>query len=147
MNEWFDPDAIRGDIESSLATLLPTHKLVYENVESSLGPTGAIRIQISWGGTTDESISCLDGSLRSITGVLSSWIFTPKNQGTSQGLKAAMQLREAYMNWNRLGTCGKQARISAVNGPRSIEASTGDDYHIHILTATLTAMERVSYLR
>ena len=146
-DQWFDPDTIRGDIESTLTSSLPNYGFIYENVPATLTPEPTIRIQISWGETTDESISCPDGSLRSITGTLSTWVYTPKNQGTSKGLVAAMDLRSLYMQWNRLGDCGQQVRISSVNGPRAGGAATGDDFYVHVLTATLTAMERVSYLR
>lgn len=147
MPNWFDPDAIRGDIESSLTLALPAYGFIYENVEATLHPSGSIRLQISWGSTTDQSIYCPDGTLRSISGVLSVWIFSPANKGTSTPLQTAITLRREFLKWSRLGTCGSEVRISSVNGPRSVETVAGSDFHVHVLTATLTAMEQVSYLR
>jgi hypothetical protein len=191
MTDWFDPDAIRGDIESTLTGLfdppvydpaapyakgdyvqldrviyralvaLPvtpppslewdtvgtTYKLVYENVESRLDPYGSIRIQISWGISSFETLYCNEGATRSVAGVATFWIITPKNQGTSQGLQATARLRAILGLWNRLGTCGKQVRISAINGPQASDVYKNSDLYVHILTATLTALETVPFVR
>lgn len=190
MADYFDPDAIRGDIESAITEVFyprvysttqsyapgdrvrlggavywantsvsgvtppsaewndegPAYKLIYENVESNFAEQGSIRISISWTETSDASIGCPSGTLRSVEGVLSAWIFTPRNRGTSAGLKAAARLRQQYLNWSRLGTCGKGVRISTVNGPRAGGINQGDDFYVHILSARLTAMEQVRYL-
>jgi hypothetical protein len=192
MTDQFDPDAIRGDIETTLTqyfyppfydplkpylvddfiqdngrvyrAILPStgvlppdprtwkllgaaYKLVYENDESSLDPFGSIRIMISWGSSNYSTLQCVDRGTRTITGVISTWIFTPRNQGTSQGLQAAMRLREVFGLWDRIGTCGKQVRISAIDGPQSSANNSQSDLHAHVLTATLTALESVPFVR
>lgn len=188
---WFDPNVIRGDIESTLtgffyppvfsATVayqqgdlvrlnglvfqapsaltgvippatpweekgraLP---IVYENVESPLGQQGAIRLQISWLDTSNESIGCGEGSLRSIDGVLSCWIFSPKNAGTAIGLKDAMRLRQILNLWKRVSDCGQQIRVYSVNGPRPSSGPQGSDFYTHIVSCSLVAMERIQTLR
>lgn len=191
MSDFFDPDAIRGDVESHLTGIFypkvysaatpyavgdrarlngnvyvaknpvtgltppsanwdedgPAYKVIYENVGTTLAESGAIRLAISWAGTQDESIGCTEGTLRLITGVLTCWIFTPRNAGTSQGLKAATRLRRSLLDWNRIGTCGKGVQFHNPNGPRSATVPTGADYYAHIVAVTLRTMERVSYLR
>lgn len=191
MTDFFDPDIIRGDIESSITDLFhpgvysainaysqgdrvringqvykanvavtgvappaaqwinegPVYNIIYENVEGTFAQSGAVRISISWADTRNESVFCPGGTLRAITGVLTVWVFTPLGQGTSAGLKAAMRLRNAYLSWSRLGICGKEVRISSVNGPRHLATPSGVDHYAHAVSATLTAMERVSYLR
>ena len=122
-------------------------KIIYENVESTVDPFASIRLAISWRDTRNESVSCLDGALRSVNGTITFWILTPKNQGTSAGLKIASSVRQALMLWKRIGTCGKEVRVSAINGPRNGDAGPGSDHFIHIVTASLTTMEQVSYLR
>jgi hypothetical protein len=191
MTDFFDPDVIRGDFESTLTGIFypPVYsasvsyasdararlngfvyralapvtgvtppsgqwfqegiacKIIYSNVESKIDPRGTIKIEVSWGSTRDSSISCVEGSLRDVTGSISSWILTPRNIGTSAGLKVATRLREAYMQWNRIGTCGKQVKIVSVNGPKVISVDPGSDFFGHIMVGTIKTMERVSYLR
>jgi hypothetical protein len=188
---WFDPNAIRGDIEQTLtgrfdppvfSALVPydagsyvqlnkvvyqtpspavgiippavpweaqgnVYKLIYENVDSTIPVEGAIRIQISWMMTQNASIGSGDGSLRSVEGVISCWIISPKNTGTKQSLLSASRLRQVFAEWNRASDCGKQIRMYAVNGPRSYQSDPKDEYHIHVVTASITAMERVQTLR
>lgn len=188
---WFDPDAIRGDIESTLTELFqppvfsatvnyqkndlvrlggfvfratapaigalppaaPWEKegralpLVYENVPSALGKEGGLLIRISWMSTRNESIGCESGSLRSIEGVLSCWILSPKNMGTSYGVVDAARLRRAFGLWNAVSDCGKQVRMYAVNGPRTENPREGSDFYAHIVTCSMVAMERVNTLR
>ena len=122
-------------------------KPIYENVDSTLDPNGAIRIQISWGGTNNESIGCRDGSLRSIEGTLICWIFTPKSKGTSSGLANGARLRTILNSWNASADCGEQVRVYAVRGPSTFEPPRGSDFHAHIVSCSLTAMERVPSLR
>lgn len=121
----------------------PAYRVLYENVQSVFGENGAIKTVLDWNGTQKESIWGPDGVMRSIDGVLSCWIFTPRYQGTSSGLKASMRMRQFFNQWNRLGTCGRQMMITSPNGPRSIEPDEGDDFYIHILTASARAIETV----
>lgn len=189
---WFDPDAIRGDFEKTLAELfnpapyassstyakgdlvqyqgnvysalvddldtappgedwqfesrvLP---LLYENVNSAPTMQGAIRIQISWFLTQNASVGCPDGSLRSIDGTLSSWIFSPRSQGTSAGLRDASRMRRVLGAWRLASDCGKQVMVYGVNGPRGApDLLQGADFHTHIITCSLRAMERVGSWR
>lgn len=189
--EWFNPEAIRGDIEKTItngfrpkvhnqisvyqpgdfvrlddivyealnkntvsippsadwSTKGPVYPIVYENIDSMFGDNGSIRVQISWGNTSDESIGCNNTYLRMITGVLSTWVITPRNKGTKPGLLASMRLREIFSKWNRLGTCGSEIKISAINGPRSVTPNPGDNHFTHILLGTLMAMEKAPRLR
>lgn len=121
----------------------PTMKLIYENVESSFNVNGGIRISISWRETRNESIGCNSGSLRSIDGTVSFWIFTPRNVGTSRALRCAMRLRELLNDWRSVSDCGSQVRVYAVNGPRTYDLPSGSDFHAHLVTCSLLAMERV----
>ena len=125
----------------------PACRIIYENVESTLGQFAAIRLALAWRDTKDETIYCPDGSLRSIKGTITFWVLTPKNQGTSTGLKIASSIRQSLALWKRIGTCGKEVRVSDVNGPRGGDAGQGSDHFLHIVTASLTTMEQVDYLR
>jgi hypothetical protein len=122
-------------------------KPIYENVESELDPNGALRIQISWGGTSNESIGCIDGALRSIEGALTCWIFTPKNKGTRSGLINGARLRRILSAWNSSSDCGEQVRAYTVRGPSVFQLPKGSDFYAQIVSCSLTAMERVSGLR
>lgn len=122
-------------------------KIIYENVEANVDPMASMKILISWFDTSNESISCEEGTLRSITGTFTCWIATPKNQGTSAGLQIGGSVRQTLALWRELGTCGEAVRASVIRGPRSSQTAPGLDYYAHVVTATLTAMEQVPYLR
>lgn len=187
MSDWFDPDAIRADIESTFTsfyypavysaatsyisgnlvrlngsvyqanqsavgvtppaaqwTLLgDACKVLYENVPSTLDNT-SIRIQLSWGATSNESIQGAGSRLRRVDGVIGIWIFTPKGQGTSKSLKVASRVRQTMNLWNRLGTCGEQVMIYDVNGPRSVDSTAEDTHLLQILSGSLMVLEKVS---
>lgn len=191
MTSEFDPNAIRGDIESELTNVFypsahsaatsyvvgnrvrlggvvyranapvigvtppsaewdsegPVYPIIYENVDGKLAPSGGIKVMISWTDTYDASIYCETGTLREVNGVLSTWILTPKNQGTAAALKASARLRSLYLRWARQGTCGQQVKISSVRGPSSSMPSSPTDHCVYVMTASLKAMERVVYVR
>jgi hypothetical protein len=188
---WFDPNAIRGDIEKTLTQSFnpPAYssttnylkdalvslggfvysasantvgvappanpwvkesrvlKLVYENVDTTLATAGSLRIMISWSVTTNESVGCDVGALRSITGTLTCWVLSPKSSGTSAGLIDAARLRRLFNMWKGVSDCGRQIRMYAVNGPRSASAPSDADFYSHVVTCSLGAMERVQTLR
>lgn len=187
MSDWFKPDAIRSDIESTFTsfyypavysaavnyasgslirlggsvyqanqavinvappaiqwTLLgDACKVLYENVSSALD-NSSMKIQLGWGGTSNESIRGPGGRLRRVDGVIGVWIFTPKGQGTSKSLRIASRVRETMNLWNRLGTCGEQVMIYDVNGPRSADSTADETHLLQILSASLVVLEKVS---
>jgi hypothetical protein len=188
---WFDPNAIRGDIEKTLTQAFnpsvykattnyvkdalvslggfvysasastigvapPANpwvkesrvlKLIYENVDATLATAGSLRIVISWLGTSNESVGCDIGSLRSIEGTLTCWVLSPKSSGTSVGLVDAARLRRLFNSWKGVSDCGKQIRMYAANGPRSASVPSDSDFYSHVVTCSLVAMERVQTLR
>lgn len=121
----------------------PSCKILYENVSSTLDSLSA-RIQLSWGGTTRKSVYAPDGILREVDGAIGIWIFTPKNQGTSPGLKLAARMRETLNLWKRLGTCGEQVMIYDVNGPRSVDSVSEDTHFVQLLSASLMVLEKAA---
>lgn len=121
--------------------------LIYENVNSDVGENGAVQMQISWLRTDSQSIGCFNGSLRSISGVLSCWIYSPRSVGTSMALRDSMRLRSLLSKWRSVSDCGKQVRVHAINGPRSVTPRAGNDFHLHVISCSLTAMERIQTLR
>jgi hypothetical protein len=124
----------------------PTYPIIYENVPAVFQLQGAIRVAISWFETQDEGMLCADGRLRSVSGVISTWFFTPRNKGTNAGVSAAARMRRLFAEWDRIGTCGSQCLISRISGPRAIEPDPKADHFIHLLTGKLTTMERVGEL-
>lgn len=189
MAQWFDPEAIRSDVEGSLFLAFnpasyssltayaigdrarvssnvyvalaaatgvsppsaqwelegPTYSLIYDGVAATIPAEGAIKLQISWGLTTDMTIPCRSGAVRSVQGVLTAWVYTPPNKGTKQGLLAAARLRKLFGLWgnNGLGLCGQQVKMHNPNGPRTIAPAAGVEYQAHVLTCSLTALETV----
>lgn len=122
-------------------------KPIYENVDSTFDSSGSLRIQIFWGGTANESIGCPNGSLRSVEGTLVCWIITSRGRGTSTGLAEGARLRSVLNSWNTLSSCGDCVRVSAIRGPSVFESPKGSDFYAHIVSCSLTAMERVPSLR
>lgn len=187
---WFNPDAIRSDIEGTFASryypavysasqsylagqfarlggfvyranqavtgIAPpsaewdligdTCKVIYENVPSSLDSECSVRMQINWGGSSNESVYCPQGRLRRYEGVIALWIFTPKNQGTSKGNRVAASIRQTLELWNRMGTCGEQVMIHSVNGPRSTDSFASENHYLQIVSASVSGLERLSQI-
>ena len=185
MTNWFNPDSIRSDIEStftnmyypaaysaatsyvagnrvrrngivyeanqSVAGVVPPAsqwntigsacKVLYQNVPSTLD-TISMRIELSWGRTTNESSYSTEGRLRRVDGAMGVWIFTPKGQGSSSSLQIASRVRQTMFLWNRLGTCGEQVMIYDVNGPRSVDSVAEDTHFLQILSASLMVLEK-----
>jgi hypothetical protein len=121
--------------------------LLYENVESSIPPNGAIRLVTSWAST--DAITIPSG--RSVrwnrcSGTLTCWVYTPINRGTSAGLRIAARIRRSFLLWSNgaIGTCGAQVTMTNPDGPRSILPAAGATFHGHLLTCSLTAIETIT---
>lgn len=121
--------------------------LLYENVEGSIPPNGAIRLVTSWASTEAFTIpSGRSGRWNRCSGTLTCWALTPINRGTSAGLRIAMRIRKAFLLWSNgaIGTCGAQVTMTNPDGPRSILPAAGATFHGHVLTCSLTAIESIT---
>lgn len=125
--------------------------MLFENVMSidaalaKLHPAGAVRLQVSWGSSRNRSVSGRYGRVREVEGTLTTWVYTPSNQGTVKALKAAAWLREFFLSRDRgwINSCGSEVSIHSPDGPRSVQPAGGSEFYTHVITASLTTLETV----
>jgi hypothetical protein len=125
--------------------------ILYENTMSidaalaKLHPAGAVRLQVSWGSSRNRSLSGRYGRVREVEGTLTTWVYTPFNQGTVKALKAAAWLREFFLKRDRgwIDSCGSQISIRNPDGPRSVQPAGGSEFTTHVVTASLITLETV----
>jgi hypothetical protein len=128
--------------------------ILYENTMSidaalaKLHPAGAVRLQVSWGSSRNRTVSGRYGRVREVEGTLTTWVYTPINQGTVKALKAAAWLREFFLKRDRgwIDSCGSQISIRNPDGPRSVQPAGGSEFTTHVITASLTTLETVGGL-
>lgn len=120
--------------------------VLFENVIQTIPEGGAVRVIISWGATTNNTIPCSDtqGSSAEVEGVLTFFAYTPSNQGTKKGLELMTRVRDIIPVWAKLPDLVSETdrpcyRITEPSGPRSAGTETSTDFATHNLTATLTA--------
>lgn len=125
--------------------------MLFENTMSidaalaRLGAAGAIRLQVSWGSSRNRSMSGRNGRVREVEGTLTTWVYTPSNQGTVKALKATAWLREFFLARDRgwIDSCGSEVSIHSPDGPRSVQPAGGSEFYTHVLTCSLTTLETV----
>ncbi len=128
--------------------------VLYENTMSidaalaKLQSAGAVRLSVSWGSSRNRTVSGRYGRVREVEGTLTSWVYTPINQGTVKALKAAAWLREFLLMRDRgwIDSCGSQISIRNPDGPRSVQPAGGSEFTTHVVTASLITLETVGGL-
>lgn len=130
----------------------PVYPVLFENVTSTIPEDGAMRVLISWGQTSQQTLPCYCGAPASLVdGVLTLFAYTQANLGTIAGLNAIRRLRDAIPIWWQLPDIDPLIlrpcyQVSQPNGPRAANAEAGSDFFTHNLTATLTATDEGSPL-
>ena len=131
----------------------PAYKVLYENVTSTIPKGGAVKVLVSWGGTTPQAIPCgcppYQGGL--VDGVLTLFAHTPINEGTKAGLDAIKRFRDVIPLWPQLpdfitGVPRPCYEVTQPTGPASAGDNGAGDFFTHNLTATLTASDNGSGL-
>ena len=131
----------------------PVMKCLFENVTSTIPKGGAVKVLVSWGGTTPQAIPCgcppYQGGL--VDGVLTLFAHTPINEGTKAGLDAIKRFRDVIPLWPQLpdfitGVDRPCYEVTQPTGPASAGDNGAGDFFTHNLTATLTASDNGSGL-
>ena len=131
----------------------PVIPVLFENVTSKIPAGGAVKILVSWAGTTPQAIPCgcppYQGGL--VDGVLTLFAHTPINEGTKAGLDAITRFRDVIPLWGQLpdfiaGVNRPCYEMSQPTGPASAGDNGAGDFFTHNLTATLTASDNGSGL-
>lgn len=125
--------------------------VVYENtlgneaVLGMIGTGGAVRLQVSWGSSKNRTLSGRSGRVRELEGTLTSWVYTPVNQGTRKGLQAATWLRQFFLSRDKgwIDSCGADFSLRNPDGPRSVSPAGGTDFYTHVLTCSISLLETV----
>ena len=131
----------------------PVYPVLFENVTGKIPAGGAVKVLVSWSGTTPIAIPCGCPPYQSgtVDGVLTLFAFTPINEGTRAGLDVLTRFRDVIPFWRDLpdlipGVNRPCYEMSQPTGPSSGGDAGPGDYFTHNLTATLTATDNGSGL-
>ena len=128
----------------------PVLPVLYQNVTREIPEQGAVRIITSWTGTgTTPVIPCSDyGSPSFVEGVLSVFLYVPKNEGTSRGLQIATTIRRFMQIWDKLPAPTANPRpcyvMSGFVGPDSGGTEVETSFFTYSLSSELQAWDEPS---
>ena len=126
----------------------PVYPLLYQNVVREIPASGAVRVVASWGQSSSrQAIPCSDaGGASFVEGVMSIFIYTPKNQGSAVGLKASNVVRRFMNAWDRLPAPTANDRpcywMRRPNGPRSGGTEVETSFFTMTTTCELQAWDQ-----
>lgn len=125
----------------------PVLPVLYQNVTSEIPEQGAVRIITSWTGTgTTPAIPCSDyGNPGFVEGVLSVFLYVPKNEGTSRGLQIATTIRRFMQVWDKLPAPTANPRpcylMTGPVGPNSAGSEVETSFFTYSLSTELQAWD------
>jgi len=126
----------------------PAYPLLYQNTVREIPPNGAVRVVASWGKSSSrQAIPCSDaGSASFVEGVMSIFIYTPKNQGSAVALQASNVVRRFMNAWGMLPDPTSNPRpcymLLRPNGPRSGGTEVETSFFTMTTTCELQAWDQ-----
>ena len=126
----------------------PVYPLLYQNVVREIPESGAVRVVASWGQSSSrQAIPCSSaGSASFVEGVMSIFIYTPKNAGSSTALNASNVVRRFMNAWDQLPAPTDNDRpcylLRFPNGPRSGGTEVETSFFTMTTTCELQAWDQ-----